>query len=176
MRGEVHPEHGKEDGAMLITRPISTLAGKDIARFWTKVQRGDGCWLWTGTLNDAGYGLIKLGRKEFRASRIMLLLDGRNPEGKLALHRCDNPACVNPAHLFLGTHEDNMADCKQKGRGAHQVYPGESNPKAKLSAAQVQEIRRSPESYQDLAVRFGMTKENIGAIKKGKTWKCLPWT
>jgi hypothetical protein len=161
---------------MLITRPISTLAGKDIARFWTKVQRGDGCWLWTGTLNDAGYGLIKLGRKEFRASRIMLLLDGRNPEGKLALHRCDNPACVNPAHLFLGTHEDNMADCKQKGRGAHQVYPGESNPKAKLSAAQVQEIRRSPESYQDLAVRFGMTKENIGAIKKGKTWKCLPWT
>lgn len=98
------------------------------AEFWSKVQRGsdDECWPWTGT-RAGGYGRIYLGGRVFEgAHRVCwLLTHGGIPGGMQVLHRCDNPPCNNPRHLFLGTHQDNMDDRGQKGRTALQT--GERN-------------------------------------------------
>lgn len=89
-----------------------------VSNFWPRVDKnGDGgCWLWRGALDDKGYGRIKIAKGMRLAHRISWLLK-KGPIGDLnVLHKCDNPACVNPDHLFLGTHSDNMKDCWAKGR------------------------------------------------------------
>lgn len=90
-------------------------------RFWEKVAKSDGCWLWTGSRQRNGYGFLFAGtRKEphpERAHRVSWRIHfGEIPDGLWVLHKCDNPPCVNPEHLFLGTRTDNMRDCARKGR------------------------------------------------------------
>ena len=87
-------------------------------RFWDKVTMGDGCWEWTGTRHSWGYGLLGGRRKvHLRAHRVSWEIHfGPIPAGLYILHHCDNPRCVRPDHLFLGTHRDNMADMVKKGR------------------------------------------------------------
>jgi hypothetical protein len=87
--------------------------------FWRHVQKGDGCWLWTGSVNHArgGYGQVKYGKKHYRAHRLAWLLTfGEIPDGMKVLHRCDTPACCRPDHLFLGSQTDNIHDMLEKGR------------------------------------------------------------
>src|SRR5262245_50376469 len=93
-------------------------------RFWAKVNKTDGCWLWTAQVNNKGYGRFYYYPKTethrrswgIYAHRLSwMLANGEIPEGMNVLHRCDTPACVNPEHLFLGTQADNMHDCKIKG-------------------------------------------------------------
>ena len=101
------------------------------------------------------------------------------PDGMWVLHHCDNPPCVNPAHLFLGTHRDNMADMRAKGRGrfVNTWRPGEENRNARLSADQVVAIRRAysvGEKQRDLAVRFGVSKSLVALITAGHIWKHIP--
>jgi len=84
------------------------------------------------------------------------------------LHRCDNPACQNPAHLFLGTQVDNMADMRRKGR--ERKAPGESNGSAKLTALQVAAIRADPRSQSAIAMAYGVVQTTISKIKLGKIW------
>lgn len=87
-------------------------------RFWAKVDRGDGCWRWTAGCDSSGYGSLKTGQTKVSAHRLSWQLHhGPVPPGQNVLHRCDNPRCVRPSHLFLGTQADNIADMLAKGRG-----------------------------------------------------------
>jgi hypothetical protein len=87
-------------------------------RFWNKVRKAgpNECWFWTGRIDRYGYGKFRLNSKEHGSHRISLKLSGVNIEGFFVLHQCDNPLCVNPNHLKAGTHKENMAEMKAKGR------------------------------------------------------------
>lgn len=110
-----------------------------VQRFWEKVQKTDGCWLWLAYKQPRGYGQFKhQGRMRLAHRFSWELTNGLIPEGECVLHTCDNPACVNPEHLFLGTQLDNSLDMYEKGRQAPSpACAGETNGRAKLSATSV---------------------------------------
>lgn len=86
-------------------------------RFWSKVDQTDGCWEFVGAKNEHGYGSVRVGGKTLGAHRyVWMLVNGRIPDGMHVLHSCDNPACVRPDHLRLGSHAENMAEKSSKGR------------------------------------------------------------
>src|SRR5688572_24439688 len=121
------------------------------------VKKGPGCWIWQGA-TDGRYGEARLNGKKQKTHRIAwTLVNGEIPEGMFALHRCDNPPCVNPDHLFLGTKKDNRADCLQKGRQAR----GEMNGSALLTADAVRAIRASSLPHRELARMFGVVRSAI---------------
>jgi hypothetical protein len=116
----LHYERWQQHG-----NPLITLRGRKrptYVRFWPKLNKGDGCWEWTGGCNDWGYGMMKGdGGKMLYAHRVSYELHhGEIPNGLFVCHVCDNPKCANPDHLFLGTHKDNMADMMVKGRARNQ--------------------------------------------------------
>ena len=140
-------------------------------RFWGKVDRSGECWVWTGALTGPGYGQITVSGRKKTAHRLSWeAYNGPAPKGMFVCHKCDNRACVNPAHLFLGTHADNMADMARKGRSYH----GEKHHWAKLSTDDVDEIRRfysngTPQKV--LAREFGVTQGAISQIVNNLTRK-----
>ena len=148
-------------------------------RFMRKVKMPEefgGCWLWVAARNKYGYGWVAYGGSSSLAHRVAhLLFIGPIPEGMCILHRCDNPPCVNPEHLFLGTRTDNNEDKKQKGRCAS--LSGERNPKARLTENQVRFIffqYWTGKATQTQLVRH----QNIGFtvvndIVRGNSWKHL---
>jgi DNA-binding XRE family transcriptional regulator len=151
------------------------------ARFLARIDKTSsrcGCWEWMGPKNAYGYGILTSGRTaRFAAHRFSFVYHKGSdlPDGLEVMHACDNPGCVNPAHLHIGTHADNMADCARKGRARPPRLPGESNPRAKLTYDQVAEIRlifRSGSATQaDLARRFGVSKSAVQFIVSGQHWK-----
>lgn len=168
------------------------LTPKLVERFWAKVPAGGllDCWEWQGNRNvgRGGYGQLSVWPNTYLAHRIAYALTkGPIPAGLFVLHRCDNPPCVNPAHLWLGTARDNSADMVAKGRAASgdrhpMVYrpelrrPGELNSSARITAADVREIRERfarGESQRVLAIEFGLTKSYLGQITRGERWKHL---
>lgn len=144
-------------------------------RFWSKVSKSEGCWLWTGARLPRGYG--KIGRDcggWDLAHRVSWELHfGAITDGLHVLHKCDNPPCVNPAHLFLGTRSDNMQDCFRKLRGFHCVFNRDSHPMAKLSSDDVAEIRRlAPTKMRvELAAQFNVSVGLISQIVLRRIWK-----
>ena len=87
-------------------------------RFWQKVEKNEGCWIWTGSKSKLGYGYFQINNKTKYAHRVSKeLRHGSIAEGLVVCHKCDNPSCVNPDHLFIGTMKDNMLDKMKKGRG-----------------------------------------------------------
>ncbi len=156
-----------------------------IDRFEAKVDRSPGhgpdgdCWVWTGARMVSGYGQIKKGapsRKALGAPRAAILLEGADiPSGMSVLHHCDNPSCVNPDHLWIGTHRDNMIDMVNKGRHPRTSLPGERNGRAKLTSEQISEIRlrfseEHPITMAKLARDYDVTTTTICSIVNGKTW------
>ena len=182
--------------------PLVNLSSKDITRFWAKVNK-DGpmmphmetpCWAWTAYIGLHGYGNFKIRQKFFKAHRASWMIhNGGIPHngsyhGICVCHRCDNRACVNPDHLFLGTQTDNILDMQSKGRGVQlcgdkhvsRLHPellprGESHGRAKLTALQVGEIRAIYASggfaQRKLAAKFGVATTLISSIILRKIWR-----
>lgn len=141
-------------------------------RFWSMVRRDgpDSCWEWQGYHMRDGYGAFHYQGKRIIASRFAWILAyGEIPNGMCVLHRCDNPSCVNPRHLFLGTQKDNMQDAVLKLRKS-----GPHNGRTKLSWPQVDTIRllfQMGWSTRRVAKLFGVDHKTIWQIRAGKTWK-----
>lgn len=169
-----------------VDKPLQLLSQKDIQRFWRKVDKGTECWLWTRAPNSSGYGQFWLKGKMATASRVSwMIANGSIPEGLQCLHKCDNRRCVNPAHLFLGTNADNVADRNKKGRqakGASHPYiknpelcaRGERASSAKLSEGQVRELKEFMKhggTGPSAAERFGIAHQNVYRIVHGKAWR-----
>jgi len=147
----------------------TNYTSKDVERFWSKVDKSggeDACWIWMG-YTGIGYGQILWGKRQIVSHRIAWTLTyGDIPNDLLVLHKCDNPPCVNPKHLFLGTNQDNVDDKMRKGR-YHAVY-GEKHGKHKLTDLQVSEVRQryssGKENQYDLAKIYKVSQVQIGNI------------
>lgn len=136
-------------------------------RFWSHVQKSDGCWLWTSYCLRDGYGLFDVLKKKYRAHRVswILIHQAQPEEGVFILHSCDNPKCVNPDHLRPGDAADNARDAVERGRVGWQMKP-------KLTESDVAAIKIAlshGESKSSLARKFGVHRTNIGAIARGET-------
>lgn len=145
-------------------------------RFEEKVSRSDdGCWLWRGVVAVNGYGTIGVNGKTVYAHRLSYEINiGEIPTGKYVLHRCDVRNCVNPAHLFLGTHKENMVDMKNKGRSTH----GARNPMAKLREADIINIRAiysfiPQATLKNLADIYHVSKSTISMVVGKKRWSAV---
>lgn len=144
-------------------------------KFWPNVNKTKTCWLWVGYVEPAGYGKMRVGSKNMRAHRVSWELHNKPiPVGLCILHKCDIRNCVNPEHLFLGTHKDNMVDCVNKGRNACNPLKGEASPASKLKEADVREVKAllsSGESIASISRKYGVSTLPIFKIKHNKTWK-----
>jgi hypothetical protein len=166
-----------------------------INSFWQHVDKTGDCWVWTGATAHNGYGVLGVGGKQLKAHRFSwTLTNGTISDGLFVCHRCDNPPCVRPDHLFLGTVQDNTADMVAKGRQnqgdkhwtrleparAAEVARGNTgrafgtaNAMAKLNESLVREIRQrraAGESTYSLAAAFGVSRPSICSILNGETW------
>ena len=158
--------------------------GRIAIPFWDHVAKGDGCWEWTGS-RRAGYGRAIVNQKSVRAHRrAWVLTNGPIPDGLFVLHKCDNPPCVRPDHLFLGTQLDNRRDAVAKGRQASganhashlhpELRQGTNNGNAKLTEEIVREIRLMEMMRGDLsrmARRYSVSKTVIWKAYRGKSWR-----
>lgn len=148
------------------------------ARFSAKVDTSAGpnaCWPWIASRGTGGYGQIFQAGRPIGAHRVAYELHaGRAvPPGLFVLHRCDNRPCCNPAHLFLGTQADNIADMDRKGRGRRPSVRGERAGLAKLTDEQVMELRAlyaAGARQVDLAARFGVRQSTVSSIVRRATW------
>lgn len=141
-------------------------------RFWEKVQKGpneNDCWIWTAAKRgqNLDYGVLKVSVEEGDVAAHKFsyeLHNGPVPEGMLVCHTCDNPPCVNPAHLFTGTHRDNAIDREKKHRSSKHGLQ-------KLDDKSAKEIKYSTLSQCKLSKIYGVSRATIASIQKGKTWR-----
>lgn len=142
-------------------------------RFWDKVAKTGDCWEWTGANRGNGYGVIKVNRKLKSAHRVAWeLAHGEIPEEICVCHHCDNRGCVNPEHLFLGTHSENMKDAWNKGR-VHPPSVERQRAVSPLSFDQVREIRLradSGETHTSISRDYPTGRRNIGHIVNNENW------
>jgi len=146
-------------------------------RFWAKVDKrgATDCWEWRGSKAGKGYGQIWEGGRNLYAHRISWeLANGPIPAGKFVCHHCDNPSCVNPAHLWIGSNADNMRDMIAKDRAPDRR--GKRDGNSKLTEKEVHEIRQMLSRgilQRVIAEEYGITQTNISCIKTGKSWAWL---
>jgi ribosome-binding protein aMBF1 (putative translation factor) len=168
--------HLGKRGQTLPTKGVAKVSLSE--RFWSKVDKrtDNECWLWTGATYVQGYGYLAgtRGEKQFKAHRLSYELNkGRIPEGMDVCHECDNPPCVNPTHLWLGTRGDNNRDRSNKGRGRENRQWGADNPRAKITIKEVNEIREMVArgvSQTAVAAEFDIKQPQVSRIIRGIAW------
>lgn len=147
-------------------------------RLWSRVDKTGECWIWQGCRGSKGYGTIWVGNKSDGRRKATHrvsweLVNGPIPAGMYVCHKCDNPPCIRPDHLFIGSNADNMADMRAKGRSPKPV--GSANPAAKLSESQVDEIRtryaRGGITQESLGAEFGITQSAVSQAVSSTHWK-----
>ena len=143
-------------------------------RFCGKVEIGrlNECWEWQAQINTYGYGVVRADNQKAQGAHreaYRLHYGDEIPEGMLIMHSCDNPACVNPLHLSIGTHKDNKADSCQKGRHTF----GNSHGNRKLNEDQAKQIIADPRPKEEIAAEYGVTVRTVYYIKSGKLWRHL---
>lgn len=149
-------------------------------RFWSRMERGDGCWLWKGSRMTKGYGKFKASGVQVSTHRAAwMLTHGEIPAGLYVCHRCDNPPCCNPAHLFLGTNADNQRDAMSKGRHRFGTTssPGLANPAAKLTPDAARCIlarRRDGATLKQVGLEFEISARQVGEVLNGTHWTTRP--
>lgn len=159
----------------MTTKIIPQMTQKQTDRFWGYVDKSQTCWEWQGCLNRSrrNYGVCGLNGKSYQAHRLAYYLhNGVDPADMLVCHACDNPKCVNPAHLFLGTPLTNMQDRDVKGR--HNPARGERIAQSKVNEATVRTIRKryeNGEKQREIADSLGLNHSTIGYIVRRATWK-----
>lgn len=188
---------GSEEKAK-IGAPLPQPSESDIARFFSKIdKRLDDCWIWTASKGSNGYGVFSYQcckenrRRSVNAHRLAYLIEhGVQPGSLFVCHQCDVRLCVNPDHLFLGTHSDNMLDASRKGRlplnapvscrfqKGHTLRltvfePGSKHRSSKLTEEQVLAIMKSTQTSPVLALRFGVQKSTIRCVRTGRSWSHL---
>jgi len=144
-------------------------AGTIEDRFFSRfVKLENGCWQWKAHTDKDGYGILPGDKKNTRSHRLSYELHiGEIPKDMIVCHKCDNPGCVNPEHLFVGTPKDNAQDALNKKRH----YLGEKNGRSKLTFENVQEILISKMNGEQLAKRFGVSRATINNVRRGTTWQ-----
>lgn len=168
---------------------MSIFTESENTRFWSKVVKTDGCWLWKACKTWGGYGRFCFRGRSRLAHRLSKMATGVEvPARKLVLHSCDTPACVNPSHLHIGTHKLNTAEKFQRGRAntpcgdrnGSRTHPekrlyGVMNPASKLNPEKVRKIRSthsaSGASYRSIAKQFSVTHRVILLVVQRKIWK-----
>lgn len=151
-------------------------------RLWRRVEKSAGCWVWRGSVNDNGYGSIRVAGRRSKLARVHAvsyeLTYGPIADGMSVLHRCDNPPCVRPDHLFLGTRGDNFADCLSKGRydwDGHDRPIGTDHPNAKLTEQAVLQARTRYYAGQAtstaLARELGVHDATARGFLRGRSWR-----
>lgn len=155
--------------ALAITQPHPLI--DRLLRYVTPDAENE-CWIWNGYKNEQGYGMIRYNGKQSFAHRMSYEIHtGPITKGRLLMHSCDNPSCVNPKHLSEGTSQDNSDDMHAKGR--NRANPGESNGNSKLKADDVIQIRQmlaQGSSHSKTAAQFGVSKKLISNIQHRRAW------
>ena len=141
-------------------------------RFFAKVEKTEGCWNWTAARTIFGYGKFSVNHREIMAHRASWEMHfGEIEKGIFVCHKCDNPSCIRPDHLFLGTPTENNHDMVKKGRDVR--LRGEQHPHAKLTEEIVREIKiklKNGLSRRNLCREYGVAESTIGNIKNGNNW------
>lgn len=151
------------------------LTDKQLSRFMAKVEKleGDGCWLWTGSLDTKGYSQLRVNNMRLRGHRVAYVQFVEPiPDGMLVCHHCDVPRCVRPDHLFLGTNSDNMQDMLAKGRANYAEQVGGANRNARLNDEMVREIIAlfPTHNNKQIAALYGVSHGAVSLIRRGKSW------
>lgn len=158
---------------MPLTHKPIVINDSIVSRFWNHVEKSGDCWEWLSSVSNAGYGRFTIGRKTMSAHRVSYAIAVGDPGDSLVCHKCDNPSCVNPYHLFLGSHKDNTTDMIAKGR--HVIARGADVYNAILDEEAVSRARRDYKTgmytFTELAANYNVSRRSMSDAIKGENWK-----
>lgn len=166
----LHYARFKRTGDPLKVRYLLGTGNTPEARFWSRVDRSGTCWLWKGSTANDGYGSVTWNGRLYRCSHVAIFLTHGQWPARFVLHKCDNPPCVNPEHLYEGGHVENSQDKVSRGRQSR----GEKHGNSKLTEMQVVEIKKliaARATQTEIARRFGVDQSAISLIATGKMWQ-----